>query len=58
MALPRSDDSAAELQQLKDTMHPLVFGRDLVALDDRFHPRGPETTGFEVEPHTGSCANE
>ncbi|KAG6617009.1 DnaJ subfamily C member 13 [Phytophthora cinnamomi] len=54
MALPRSDDSDAELQQLKQRLGPQVFGRDLAALDARFVPRGPETTGFEVEPRAGS----
>ncbi|KAE9037235.1 hypothetical protein PR002_g6680 [Phytophthora rubi] len=56
MALPRSDDSDsdAELQQLKQKLHPLVFGRDLATLDARFVPRGPETTGFDVEPRASS----
>eukprot|EP00644_Phytophthora_capsici_P008178 jgi/Phyca11/20249/fgenesh1_pg.PHYCAscaffold_60_\ len=55
MALPRGDDSGdAELQTLKQKLDPLVFGRDLVGLDERFVPRGPETTGFEVEPRASS----
>ncbi|EGZ07371.1 hypothetical protein PHYSODRAFT_528296 [Phytophthora sojae] len=54
MALPRSDDSDAELQQLTQKLDPLVFGRDLATLDARFVPRGPETTGFEVEPRASS----
>ncbi|GMF28129.1 unnamed protein product [Phytophthora lilii] len=54
MALPRGDDGDAELQQLKQKLDPLVFGRDVVALDEGFVPRGPETTGFEVEPRAGS----
>ncbi|KAG7387436.1 hypothetical protein PHYBOEH_008243 [Phytophthora boehmeriae] len=51
MAAPRDD---AELQQLKQQLDPLVFGRDVVALDEGFVPRGPETTGFEVEPRSSS----
>lgn len=50
----RSDDSDAELQQLTQKLDPLVFGRDLATLDARFVPRGPETTGFEVEPRASS----
>uniref|UniRef100_H3GPG0 DnaJ homologue subfamily C GRV2/DNAJC13 N-terminal domain-containing protein n=1 Tax=Phytophthora ramorum TaxID=164328 RepID=H3GPG0_PHYRM len=54
MALPRGDDGDAELQQLKQKLDPLVFGRDVVSLDERLVPRGPETTGFEVEPPNSS----
>ncbi|KAF1788781.1 hypothetical protein GQ600_20425 [Phytophthora cactorum] len=55
MALPRGDDSGdAELQQLKQRLDPVAFGHDVVSLDERFVPRGPETTGFEVEPRPSS----
>ncbi|KAI9982952.1 hypothetical protein PInf_006803 [Phytophthora infestans] len=55
MALPRGDDSGdAELQQLKQKLDPVAFGHDAVSLDERFVPRGPETTGFEVEPRASS----
>ncbi|RLN52987.1 hypothetical protein BBJ29_006094 [Phytophthora kernoviae] len=52
MVSPRDDD--AELQQLKQQLDPLVFGREIVSLDEGFVPRGPETTGFEVEPRSSS----
>ncbi|RLN96527.1 hypothetical protein BBJ28_00003471 [Nothophytophthora sp. Chile5] len=47
-------DDNAELQQLKQKLHPLVFGQELVTLDEGYVPRGPETTGFEVEPRSSS----
>ncbi|KAI9916848.1 hypothetical protein PsorP6_018131 [Peronosclerospora sorghi] len=53
MARPGSNDET-ELQQLKHKLEPLVLGRDVVALDERFVPCGPETTGFEVEPRASS----
>lgn len=52
MAQLRDDD--AVLQQLKLELDPLVFGRSIVSLDERFVPRGPETTGFEIEPRASS----
>lgn len=44
----------AELQALKAKLDPRVFGRDVVFLDERYVPRGPETAGFEAEPRSNS----
>ncbi|KAL8011482.1 hypothetical protein Plhal710r2_c051g0156991 [Plasmopara halstedii] len=43
-----------ELQQLKQKLDSVVFGPEFVALDERFVPHGPETTGFEIEPRVSS----
>lgn len=57
----RSTDAAAttgddvELQKLKQSLAPVVFGPDVLTLSEGYVPRGPETSGYE--PDTTSRTN-
>lgn len=57
MASPETVGEDAELQQLKQQLDPAVFGHQLVTLSEGYVPRGPETTGVDVDngrPHSST----
>lgn len=42
-------DDGGELQKLKQTLEPVVFGQEVLTLHEGYVPRGPETGGFEPD---------